>query len=454
MVKKKQVIEAEIQEVQFPNKGIAVVDDKKIVIKNTLKGQKIKARITKKKGKKIEAKVIELIEKAPYEGEAVCKHFGKCGGCSYQTLSYEQQLDLKSNQVQKLLADAGITGFKYEGIETSPSDYEYRNKMEFTFGDEYKDGPLELGMHRRGRFYEIVTVDDCKIVHPDFVTILTTFLNYFREKQVPYYRKMSHKGFLRHLVVRKAVKTNEYLINLVTTTQINFDFTEFIQVLRDLKLEGEIKGFLHTLNDQLADAVISDETRLIYGQDYITEEILGLRFKITAFSFFQTNSLGAEKLYSIVREYAGTTKDKVIYDLYSGTGTIGQIMAPIAKEVVGIEIVEEAVEAANENAKLNGLDNCKFIAGDVLKKIDELKQKPDIIVLDPPRSGIHPKAIQKIINYGCNDIIYVSCNPKALAEDLKVFVEAGYVVDKVKCMDMFPQTVHVETVTVLYRGDS
>ncbi|WP_066498016.1 23S rRNA (uracil(1939)-C(5))-methyltransferase RlmD [Abyssisolibacter fermentans] len=451
MVKKNEVIEAQIQDVQFPNKGIAIIDGKKIVIKNTLKGQTVKARINKKKGRQIEAKVIETIKKAPYEGEAVCKHFGKCGGCSYQTIAYEDQLKLKSEQVQRLLKEADITDYEYLGIERSPKDFAYRNKMEFTFGDEVKDGELELGMHRRGKFYEIVTVDDCQIVHKDFITILTTFLNYFREKQIPYYKKMTHKGYLRHLVVRKAVKTNEYLINLVTTTQLDFDFTELVDILKNLKLEGQIKGFLHTLNDQLADAVISDETRLIYGQDYITEEILGLKFKITAFSFFQTNSLGAEKLYSIVRDFAGSTKDKVIFDLYSGTGTIGQIMAPIAKEVTGIEIVEEAVESANENTKLNNLNNCKFIAGDVLKKIDELKQKPDIIVLDPPRSGIHPKAIKKIINFNCKNIIYVSCNPKALAEDLKVFKDAGYKIDKIKCMDMFPQTVHIECVSKIVK---
>ena len=213
--------------------------------------------------------------------------------------------------------------------------------------------------------------------------------------------------------------------------------------------KGNLNGILHTVNDSLADAVINEGTKVLYGKDYIYEELLGLKFKITPFSFFQTNSLGAEVLYTKTREFVGEIDDQIVFDLYSGTGTIAQILAPVAKKVVGVEIIEEAVVAARENARLNGLDNCEFIAGDVLKVIDDIKDKPDMIVLDPPRDGIHPKAIDKIIDFGVNKIVYVSCKPTSLARDIEIFEARGYKVKKVCCVDMFPGTGHVETVVLL-----
>ena len=227
-----------------------------------------------------------------------------------------------------------------------------------------------------------------------------------------------------------------------------------VQEVLGLPLEGKVVGFLHIINDSLADVVKSDETKVLYGQDYFYEELLGLKFKITPFSFFQTNSLGAEVLYSTAREFVGATKDRTIFDLYSGTGTIAQILAPVAKEVIGVEIVEEAVTAAKENAEANGLTNCSFLAGDVLKVIDEIEEKPDFIVLDPPREGIHPKALPKIVDlYRCEKMLYISCKPTSLARDLVEFAKYGYRVEKVCCVDMFPGTVHVETVVLLSKGE-
>lgn len=220
-------------------------------------------------------------------------------------------------------------------------------------------------------------------------------------------------------------------------------------LLQSNEIQGEIVGIFHTINDGLSDVVAADDLKLIYGRDYVVEEILGLKFKISPFSFFQTNTLGAEKLYSIVREFVGD-KRGIVFDLYSGTGTIAQILSLICEKVIGIEIVEEAVGKANENAKLNGLDNVEFIAGgDVLKAVDTLEEKPDLIIIDPPRDGIHPKAINKIIDFNPDTFIYVSCNPVTLVRDLKVFESRGYKVDKVKLMDMFPRTRHVETVVSL-----
>ncbi|NLM48029.1 MAG: 23S rRNA (uracil(1939)-C(5))-methyltransferase RlmD, partial [Epulopiscium sp.] len=434
MPKKNQVIDVTVEDLIFPNKGIAYIDGKKVIIKNAIKGQKVRARVTKKRKDKIEASIIEVLEKSPIEKEALCPHFGICGGCSYQTLPYEEQLKLKESQVKRLLDNAGLEGYEFLDILPSPSEYNYRNKMEFTFGDVEKGGELALGMHKTGSFYEMVTVEGCQIVHADFIKIMMAVLIYFRERKIPFYHTRKHEGYLRHLVIRRSAKLGEILVNLVTSSQMNLDLSDLVEEVKNLKLEGELKGFLHTINDSLADVVQSDETRVLYGQDYFMEELLGLKFKISAFSFFQTNSLGAERLYSVVRDFAGSTKDKIIFDLYCGTGTIAQIMVDVSKKVIGIEIVEEAVQAAKENAKLNGLENCEFIAGDVLAKVDELKDKPDLIILDPPREGVHPKAIDKIIKFGAKQIIYVSCKPTSLARDLKIFVEKGYKVEKVRCV--------------------
>ena len=268
---------------------------------------------------------------------------------------------------------------------------------------------------------------------------------------------MQHKGYLRHLLVRRAVKTGEILVDLVTSTQREYlggrdeaaVLSEWKERLLSLPVDGKFAGILHTENDSLADVVQSDATHILYGQDYFYEELLGLRFRISPFSFFQTNSMGAEVLYDTARGFVGETKDKVVFDLYSGTGTIAQILAPVAKKVVGVEIVEEAVEAAKVNAGLNGLDNCEFVAGDVLKVIDGLKDKPDLIVVDPPRDGIHPKALGKIIEFGVDRIVYISCKPTSLVRDLVVLQEKGYRVEKGCAVDMFPGTGNVEVVIMM-----
>ena len=451
-MKKGDIFEGKVIRTEFPNKGIIDIEGQKVIVKNALEGQVVRFSINKKKRDKIEGRLLEVIEPSPIEQPAACKHFGICGGCRYQNLSYEQQLDLKKRQVEELIEKSGLS-FAIENIYGSPITEGYRNKMEFTFGDEEKDGPLALGMHKKNSFYDIVTLEDCRIVDPDFNVLLQTILKYFKEKGETYFHKIRHEGFLRHLVMRRSVKTGDILINLVTTTQSRLDESEFVNMILSQKIDGKVVGILHTLNDNLADVVQSDETKTLYGQDYFYEYLYNMRFKISPFSFFQTNTLGAEVLYDQVREYVGETKDKLVYDLYTGTGTIAQMLAPVASKVVGVEIVEEAVEAAKKNAVDNHLDNCEFIAGDVLKVVDNLTQKPDILVLDPPRDGIHPKALRKIINFNVDEMVYVSCKPTSLMRDLLVFREAGYEVKRACLVDMFPGTVHVETVVLLSKGE-
>lgn len=459
-MKKGEIYEGIIETVEFPNKGKVQVEGKTVVVKNGIPGQKVRFMINKKKGTRLEGRLLEVLEKSPLEvREPVCSIFPACGGCMYQTMSYEEQLNMKAAQVKKLIDEAVIRGgqvdtegkpdYIFEGIKGSPQEFAYRNKMEFSFGDEYKDGPLSLGLHKKGSTYDVLNACDCKLVHEDMTKILTCILEYCREEGFSYYHKMQHTGFLRHLLLRRGNTTGEILVNLVTTSEIETDFAELQNRLLELPLEGKIVGFLHIINNSLSDVVRSDETRILYGQDYFYEEILGLKFKITPFSFFQPNSYGAEVLYKTAREYIGDTKEMTVFDLYSGTGTISQIMASVAKEVIGVEIVEEAVKAAGENAHLNGIENCRFIAGDVLKVLDDIQEKPDFIVLDPPRDGIHPKALPKIIDYGVDKLVYISCKPTSLARDLEMFLGRGYQVEKVCCVDQFCQTVHVETVVLL-----
>ena len=448
-MKKGEIYEGIVEKTEFPNKGIVQAEDRRIVVKHTLPGQKIRYRVKKLRKGTCEGQLLEVLTPSPAETEPVCPHFAFCGGCTFQNLPYEEQLRLKEGQLRELLDGAITAPYIFEGVKESPRRLAYRNKMEFSFGDEEKDGPLALGMHRRGSFYDIVTTTECQIVDEDYRKILACVLEYFQETGLPFYHKLRHTGYLRHLLVRKGVHTGEILVDLVTTTQEQVSDEEWTERLRALPLEGEIVGILHTWNDSLADVVQSDRTDILYGRDYFYEELLGLRFKISPFSFFQTNSLGAEVLYDTARSYVGETRDRVIFDLYSGTGTIAQILAPVARKVVGVEIVEEAVEAARVNAQLNGLTNCSFIAGDVLKVVDELSDKPDLIVLDPPRDGIHPKALQKIIDFGVDRIVYISCKPTSLVRDLELLQGRGYEVEKAVGVDMFPATGNIETVCLL-----
>ena len=514
-MKKGQVYEGYVERVDFPNKGVVKVGEETCVVKNSLPGQNIRFCVNKVRKGKAEARLLEVLENSPLEVGAPCSYFGLCGGCTYLSLPYEEQLRIKGEQVKKLLDNVlkkQEVPYQWEGIKDSPKEYEYRNKMEFSFGDEYKDGPLSLGLHKRGSFYDVVHVDDCQIIDSDYRLILTIVLEYFRAQGTSFYHRLRHMGFLRHLLVRKASKTGEILIALVTTSQAlrqagdvgvgsialektgSADEESVVQeqagdmgpentkqkqvdtagmeshlpqqeiaalvngfkecLLKNEaqgKFQGKITGILHITNDSLADVVKSDRTHILYGNDYFYEELLGLKFKISAFSFFQTNTYSAEVLYQTARDYVGDLGrgEKTVFDLYSGTGTIAQLMAPVAKKVIGVEIVEEAVEAAKKNAQLNGLDNCDFIAGDVLKVLDNIGEKPDMIILDPPRDGIHPKALPKIIGYGVDRIVYISCKPTSLVRDLEVFLEYGYGVEKAVAVDQFPWTANVETVVLL-----
>ena len=556
-MKKGDLVEGIIDKYSFPNKGsflhieeqmdssgenVIKTIERRITVKGALPGQTVKARIKKKKEGSAEAILFDVMKKSPQETKKpMCNHFYSCGGCTYQTFAYTNQLKLKEQMVKDVLAPvipslgesdeakAAETGFTWEGVLASPDQFRYRNKMEFTFGDAEKDGPLTLGLHRRNSTHDIISIDSCALVSPAWNEILQYTQKFYRKRGVPHYNKRTHTGVLRNLVIRESATDGSIIVNLVTTTHHSIDeytreipwnekrsetvdelcLPEYVagllslgetspvgmdgysshgynegrygkkkkKVIRDkngvfknaliadeekggsgefesLSKYNRIVGVLYTECDTLADAIIPDTVTLLYGEDFLMEEVLGLKFKISPFSFFQTNTRGSEVLYSKAREYAMEAignKTGVIYDLYSGTGTIAQLMSPVAEKVYGIEIVEEAVEAAKENAKLNKLTNCEFIAGDVLKKLDELEEKPDLIILDPPRDGVNPKALSKILSYGVNKLVYISCKPTSLARDLEIFNANGYEVVKGCAVDMFPNTQHVEVATLLER---
>ena len=537
-MKKGEIYNGIVERIDYPNKGIVRIEGVadsaatqsatthsavaegggepvRVRIKRVLPGERISLRLKKKRRGIWEGEKLESLEPGPDACEPICPHAADCGGCAYQGLAYEAQTALKEQQVLNVLskalnadqteehermqhdpADDGSTNILssiWEGIHASPAETDYRNKMEFTFGDAYKGGPLALGLHKRGAFHDIVTADGCRICDPDFSEIVRVTRDYFEEKQIPFYHRMRHDGYLRHLLVRKGHHTGEILIDLVTagsgdsasecseSTDNKSDIEEtnkctkqaykhefgkreelltgWVDAVQALEsqghLEGRIVGILHTKNDRLGDVIEDQGTDVLFGEDHFTDQVLGLDFAITPFSFFQTNTAGAEVLYGIVRDYLGDVTGKRVYDLYSGTGTIAQILAPAADEVIGVEIVPEAVEAARDNAAHNGLSNCRFLCGDVFEVLDsqtDAGEAPDVIVLDPPREGVRPQALKKILGYGAERIVYVSCQITSLARDLPVITEAGYHLQRATSVDMFPYTTGVETV-VLLRGE-
>ena len=386
----------------------------------------------------------------------ICPASEHCGGCIYQGVPYDEQLRQKDKAVRRLLDAHDIDESVYLGMEPALSCFSYRNKMEYTFGDLEKGGELELGMHYRGRWMSIMTTDECQLVPPDFNKVLRAALDFCREKGYRPYHRKTHEGLLRNLVVRCGVRTKELLINIVTASDGElsgyFDEEGFRDMILGLETDMEIVGVMRTFNDSVADAVIDESHKILYGREYYNEEILGLKFKVNAFAFFQTNIDAVERLYSDVLDVVPDVSGKTVYDLYCGTGTISQLMASKAKDVYGIDIVEDSISAARYNTELNGITNCHYICGDVKEKLDEIPVKPDVIVVDPPRVGIHDKAVKMLAGYGIEEIVYVSCNPKTLCINLDLFRELGYEIVQIKSYDNFPMTKHVECVVLMSRA--
>lgn len=450
-MKIKPVIELKITHMRFPSDGIGYHEGLPVYIKNALPGQTVLVRILKRRKDKMEGALLEVIQRSQEEGKSFCPHFGECGGCSRQTLPYHEQLKLKETLYRDTLEKYGVSVGTIEPIISSPEIYGYRNKMEYTFGDEIKGGPITLGMHRMTRASDIITTDQCQIAPPDFNLILSTVLDWAREKGYQQYNRFKNEGFLRNLILRRGVYTHEILVALCTTSYETLEHDELTARILALPLEGTVVGILHLVHDRTGDVVRAETQSTLYGRDWYMETLMGLQFKVSFFSFFQTNPAGAELLYNKALSYFSDNTGKEVFDLFSGTGTLAQIMAAQASKVTAVELVADAVDAARQNAQLNGIENCTFIAGDVFEVLSNLDHTPERILVDPPRAGIMPKAWEKILSYGADEIVYISCNPVSLAENLQVAEKMGYKA-LISCpVDQFPHTPHLECVVKLQR---
>ncbi|BAK81573.1 23S rRNA (uracil(1939)-C(5))-methyltransferase RlmD [Candidatus Arthromitus sp. SFB-rat-Yit] len=443
-MKKGEIFELDIIGFDFKGEGYGEIDGERYFVKGAIPYEKLKVRFVKSKGGRKICKRVGILNKSHIEISPSCDKFGECGGCTYLNISYEDQIKLKEEALRDLLNEINYDSFL--GILKSPKEFEYRNKMEFSFGDEFRGGPLELGLHKKGNPFGVVPTYNCKLISEDFRKIMRSTVEYFREIGAEPYKLKTHKGYLRNLVLREGKE--EILLSIVTSSQNDMDFREFKDRILSLNLKKSIGGIVHIVSDSLSDAVNPSKIEIIYGNDFVYEEIFELKFKINTFSFFQTNTEGVKVLYNEVKNRVGNPNGTIL-DLYSGVGTIGQVLSKNNK-VIGVEIVEDAVKMAKENAKLNNLC-CEFICGDVSQVVKDIKDKISFIVVDPPRAGIGAKGVKNICKFDVENIVYVSCNPQTLRDDLKEFLNNGYKVNNIQAVDMFPNTYHVETVVLMSR---
>jgi 23S rRNA (uracil1939-C5)-methyltransferase len=454
------------EEMDLPAEKLEKLGPLRVFVERGVPGQIVRAYVSQKKPQYVIAKIQEIVQESPQVTGAKCPYFatsGKindktpsCGGCIWQNLKYEDQLKVKQEQVQETLQRLGkMPDLKVEPIIASPEPWFYRNKIELSFGHN-EDGHVDFGFRERGKYNSIIPIESCVIFDEKLPVVLDVIRRYVRMTDIePFDFQKRPDGFWQFLILRRGVKTGEWMINFVTRPghEINKHLAE---ELRDV-LGDQLQSVLHTVNFGKAIGYTGHKNKrvdVLFGRDYILEELGGLQFKISPFSFFQTNTLAAEKLYETVREAAQLKGHEKVLDMYCGTGTIGQFLARNAREVIGMEILEEAVADANENARMNSLANCSYIAGDVKKTLFAQRNKylhMDVLILDPPRAGIADKTRQKVLSLMPKRVVYVSCNPATLARDLVDFQKHGYEIEKVQPIDLFPQTHHVETVVSMER---
>lgn len=448
--KKGEIVELEVFDLAFGGKGVAKLEGMVVLVNNAVPGDMIKARILKRKRSFAEAEALEIIRESDKRTKPRCFHFGYCGGCMLQNLKYQEQLQYKTKQVKDSLVHIG--GFK--DIEINPiieseKLYFYRNKMEFSF-EENEAGELILGLHYRGRYDRVFDLRECYLQSELSNQIVDWTRKFFKDKKLSTYDLKKHQGFLRYLSVKEAKNTSEVMVNLVTNKG-DFPYQEeFAKGL--LEKFPKIQSVVRNINSRLATIAVGEEEVLLDGKDFITEKVGDFLFDLSANSFFQTNSYQVEKLYNVVKDFADLKGEENVLDLYCGIGTISIYLSPQAKNVIGVESLAQSVEDAQRNAQKNKVSNCEFICGEAKKVLSELitrGEKFDIVVVDPPRAGLHPNVVEYLSDIKIEKLIYVSCNPATLARDLKLFCERGYKLSQVQPVDMFPHTPHIETVVKL-----
>ncbi len=459
-VKRGGEYELTIERLAFGGRGVSRVENYVIFVKGALPGDRVKARIIKRKKDYAEAYIIEILERSPNRIKAPCKYFDWCGGCTWQNMSYRDQLHFKHAIVKESLTRiGGFSDIEVKPVIPSAREFAYRNKMEFSFSDRRWLLPEELnqpeikrdfalGLHVPGAFDKILNVDECLLQSVKANEILRFVSEYVQKNNLPPYGIHSHEGFLRFLVIRESAYNGEIMVNIVT----GYEAPQLLEPLaRGLQTRfPQVVSVVNNINTRLAQIAAGEKEILLAGRPYIRDKIGEFVFNISANSFFQTNTLQAERLYDITLEYAEIDASSVVWDLYAGTGTISLFLAQKANKVIGFELAASAVSDAQKNAEEHGVDNAKFVEGDLLKTLRDTKPLPDIIVTDPPRDGMHEKVLRLINSIPAQKVVYVSCNPTTLARDLKILAEQ-FEIKEVQPVDMFPQTYHIEMVVKLIR---
>lgn len=455
-----------VEKLAFGGKAVARMEGFVIFLDRAVPGQRVKARIIKKKRNFAEARVIDVLSQSPDYRAPFCPHFGTCGGCHLQDMAYDVQLRWKRQHVLESLGHiAGVSDAEVLPIVPSPLTSYYRNKMEFTFtnrrwllpeeleqGEFAPESRFALGLHVRGLFDKVFDLRTCFLESPEAVAILTEVREWAKRSGLPAYSVKTHDGFWRFLVIRHAKHTGQILAHLITTGAPKAD-RNIDELSNRLRSEfPALTTFIHSVNDKKSQVAAGDFSRVLFGPGWIEEMLGDLRFRISAHSFFQTNTLGAEKLYDAVARMAEFGGAEHVWDLYCGTGSIGIYIASQVKSVTGIEVVEEAISDAHENCRINGIDNCTFLAGDLKEVIRQAVDAglPDVVIVDPPRAGMHPKVVKTLLEILPKRIIAVSCNPASLARDAALLLDS-YEIRGVEPFDLFPHTPHLECVVRLDR---
>ncbi len=459
-IKKGQEVELEITDLAYGGKGIAKIDGFTVFVEQAIPGDRVMARVFKKKKNYAEARIISLLSSSPDRIDAPCAYSGFCGGCKWQFFKYEKQLEYKQRHVAEALNHIG--GFKDVSVHSTRASeriFEYRNKMEFScsdrrwllpdeLGDESIDIGFALGLHVPGTFHKVLDIDKCLICPATGNDIVNTVRQYMKKSGRPLYGLRSHKGFWRFLMIRHSVAFDQWLVNIVTSSK---DLA-VVAPLADLLCEkfSNIASVVNNVTAGVASVATGEYEIHLAGEQCLKEKLGPYKFEISANSFFQTNTRGAVALYNTVKEYAQLTGKENVLDLYSGTGTIPIWLSDSANEITGIEIVESAIADAKENCRRNNISNCNFIAGDIRHILADIVQKPDVLIIDPPRTGMHPDVVKQVLALAPEKIVYVSCNPATLARDLGLMKDQ-YRIIEVQPVDMFPHTYHIEAVAKLDR---
>jgi 23S rRNA (uracil1939-C5)-methyltransferase len=450
-VTKDQELELTIDRLAYGGNGVARLNGFVVFVRRGLPGDTVRARVTKVQRRHAEALATEVVKPSPLRVEAPCAHYPACGGCRFQDLAYEKQVEAKQEQVGDALQRiGGVPDPPLEPIVPAEEVFHYRNKLEYSF-TQLADGPA-LGFHKAGRWDEVLEIEKCWLTTDLGNAIRNAVRDWARGDRLVAYDQSEHTGYLRHLVVREARNTGQVLVQLVTAPGEKFDTGGFVDTLRQFP---EVRSIHWAVNETEAE-VTNLPTQLLWGDEAIEEQLCGLRFRVRPNAFLQTNTRMAERLYGLAREYAALAGGETVYDLYCGIGTIGLVLAGEALTVWGIEVSEESVACALENAELNGIGNAAFFAGNVGQSLRDLHARsgdPDVVVVDPPRAGLAGKALKRLGEIGAPRVVYVSCNPTTLAADVKrLRDDYGYTLRRTRPVDLFPHTPHVESVSLLDRS--